>query len=66
MPDEHPFTLRQVDLARADFAAIESHLDILHQQLARVPTRRNLLDIAVLIILCTTGLVSFVGWLALH
>jgi hypothetical protein len=27
MPDEHPFTLRQVDPARADFAAIESDLE---------------------------------------
>jgi len=34
MPDEHPFTLRQVDLARADFAAIEDHLDF-HQGSAR-------------------------------
>jgi hypothetical protein len=29
MPDENPFTLRQVDLARADFAAIEDHLDFI-------------------------------------
>jgi hypothetical protein len=29
MPDQNPFTLRQVDLARADFAAIENHLDFI-------------------------------------
>jgi hypothetical protein len=33
MPDENPFTLRQVDLARADFAAIEDHLDFIKAQL---------------------------------
>jgi hypothetical protein len=37
MPDQNPFTLRQVDLARADFAAIEDHLDFIKAQLARTP-----------------------------
>ena len=46
MPDEHPFTLRQVDLARADFAAIEDHLDFIKGQLARVPTRWEVARIA--------------------
>jgi hypothetical protein len=31
------FDLRQVDQARTDFAAIESNLDIIQQQLARQP-----------------------------
>jgi hypothetical protein len=57
MPDERSFTLRQADLARADFAAIEDHLDFIQAQLARFPTRRNLLDMAALIVLCTAGLV---------
>jgi hypothetical protein len=34
---EHSFDLRQVDQAGTDFAAIESNLDIIHQQLARQP-----------------------------
>jgi hypothetical protein len=34
MPDEHPFTLRQVDLARADFAAIADDLDFIKGQIA--------------------------------
>jgi hypothetical protein len=48
MPDENPFTLRQVDLARADFAAIEDHLDFLKAQLARVPTRMELARIGIM------------------
>ena len=52
MPDEHPLgpkgqsrhsvaklTLRQADQARTDFAAIESNLEFIMSQLARVPTR---------------------------
>jgi hypothetical protein len=34
---EHSFDLRQVDQPRTDFAAIESNLDIIHQQLAPQP-----------------------------
>jgi uncharacterized protein YjbI with pentapeptide repeats len=36
MPDEHSFTLRQVNLTRADFAAIADDLDLIKAQLARV------------------------------
>ena len=42
MPDEHTLTLRQVDQARSDFAAIESELEIIQAQLARFPTRREM------------------------
>jgi hypothetical protein len=63
MPDEHPFTLRQVDLARADFAAIEDHLDFIKAQLARTPTRMELARIALGIISRTAGLV--IGWFEL-
>ena len=66
MPDEHTPTLRQIDLARADFAAIESHLDVLHQQLARLPTRRNLLDMTIVGVLWTTGVVLLGQWLLFH
>jgi hypothetical protein len=39
MPDENILTLRQADQARTDFALIESNLEFLAGQLARVPTR---------------------------
>jgi hypothetical protein len=55
MPDEHPFTLRQVDLARADFAAIEDHLDLVKAQLARVPTRMEIARIALGIMFGAAG-----------
>ena len=42
MPDEHKLTLRQVDQARTDFALIESNLEFIAGQLARVPTRAYL------------------------
>jgi len=44
MPDdlEHPFAHRQIDQPRTDFAAIESKLDIIRNQLARPPARRDL------------------------
>ena len=57
MPDQHQFTLRQVDLARSDFAAISDNLDFVKAQLAYLPTRRNLLQMAVLVILWMAGLV---------
>ena len=57
MPDEHPFTLRQVDLARADFAAIEDHLDFLKAQHARIPTRMEIARIALGIMFGAAGLV---------
>jgi hypothetical protein len=34
--------LRQADQARTDFAAIESELEVIQKQLARLPTRREL------------------------
>jgi hypothetical protein len=49
--------LRQVDLARADFAAISDDRDFVKAQLAHLPTRRNLLDMAGLIVLSTAALV---------
>ena len=41
MPDKIPFALRQVDQARADFAAISDDLDLMKAQLARLPTRKE-------------------------
>jgi len=44
MPDdpEHSFASRQVGQARTDFAAIESNLYMIRQQLERQPARRDL------------------------
>jgi hypothetical protein len=36
-----PFTLRQADQARADFAIIESELEAIHKRLGQLPTRRE-------------------------
>ena len=41
MTDQHQFTLRQIDQTRTDFAMIESDLQFLMGQLARVPTRKE-------------------------
>jgi hypothetical protein len=37
----------QADQARTDFAAIESELDVVQKQLARLPTRRELAGTAI-------------------
>jgi hypothetical protein len=42
MSDIHTLALRQPDQARTDFAAIESDLEVIQKQLARLPTRREL------------------------
>jgi hypothetical protein len=39
MPNDYPLALRQADQARGDFAAIESDLEFIMGQLARMPTR---------------------------
>ena len=57
MPDEHTLTLRQADQARTDFAAIESDLQFVMGQLARLPTRRDLAKAALGIIIATAALV---------
>jgi len=41
MPDEIPFTLRQVDQARGDLCAIQDDLDFIKIQLAGLPTRNE-------------------------
>jgi hypothetical protein len=57
MPDEHPFTLRQADQARTDFYAIEDELDFIKDQLALIPTRKELARIALCVIFGSAGLV---------
>jgi hypothetical protein len=41
MPNEHPFTLRQVDQAPTDFAIIKDELEAIHARLARLPKARG-------------------------
>jgi hypothetical protein len=57
MPDEHPLTLHRADKARSDFPAIESDLQFVMEQLARLPTRRDLAKAALGIIISTAALV---------
>ena len=57
MPDEHTLTLRQADQVRTDFAAIESDLQFVMGQLARLPARRDLAKAALGIIISTAALV---------
>jgi hypothetical protein len=64
IPDEHPFTLRQADQARSDFYAIADDLEFIKSQLARVPTRKELAQTALLVTLTTAALV-LVGFEAL-
>ena len=56
MLDENILTLRQVDQAPTD-SLIESNLEFLAGQLARVPTRRDLAKAALGISFATAGLV---------
>jgi hypothetical protein len=57
MPDERPFTLRQADQARSDFYAIGDDLEFIKSQLARLPTRKELAQTALLATLTTAALV---------
>ena len=57
MPDAHILSLHQADQARTDFAAIESDLQFVMGQLARLPTRRDLAKAALGIIISTAALV---------
>ena len=36
-----PFTLRQADQARTDFAIIEDELEAIHKRLSQLPTRNE-------------------------
>jgi hypothetical protein len=48
MPDEHALTLRQADQARSDLYAIGDELDFIKGQLARLPTRKEMAQTALL------------------
>jgi hypothetical protein len=68
MPDQHSLALRQADQARTDFAVLESNLEIVMGQLAKLPTRGDLAKTALGIIfatmmLTTLSLLAFLGQL---
>ena len=43
-----PFTLRQADQARTDFAIVEDELEAIHKRLGQLPTRREVWQAAML------------------
>jgi hypothetical protein len=58
MSEIYPLALRQADQARTDFATIESDLQFLMGQLARVPTRKEQARNALGIIFATAMLTT--------
>src|SRR5438477_6689876 len=58
MSERYPLALRQADQARTDFATIESDLQFLMGQLARVPTRKEQARNALGIIFATAMLTT--------
>jgi fatty-acid desaturase len=60
VPDEHSFTLRQVDQTRTDFAAIESDLEFLMQHISQLPTASDLW-LATLLIAFVAAVLGIVG-----
>jgi hypothetical protein len=66
MSNQRQFTLQQIDQARTDFAILESQLEFLTGQLAKVPTRREVARAALGIIFCTAVLTTLLVWLAWH
>jgi hypothetical protein len=42
MPDEHSPTSRQADQLRTDVAAVECGLEVIMEQMARLPTRKEM------------------------
>jgi hypothetical protein len=58
MSERYPLALRQVDQARTDFATIESDLQFLMAQLARIPTRKEQARNALGIIFATAMLTT--------
>jgi hypothetical protein len=55
-PACEPLTLRQADQARADLYAVHDELEIIQQQLARLPTRRDIARIALIAALAGAAL----------
>jgi hypothetical protein len=66
MTDKNILTLRQADQARTDFALLESNLETIAGQLARLPTRRELAQAALGIIFCSAVLTTLFVWVVWH
>jgi hypothetical protein len=66
MPDRNILALRQADQARTDFALLESNLELIAGQLARLPTRGQLAQAALGIIFCSAVLTTLFVWVAWH
>jgi hypothetical protein len=66
MSNEHSLTLRQVDQARGDFAAIESDLQFVMSRLAKQPTRGDLAKAALGIIFCSAVFTTLFVWIVWH
>jgi len=66
MPDEHILALRDAGQARTDFALIESNLEFIAGQLARLPTRRDLAKVALGIIFCSAVFTTLFAWIVWH
>jgi hypothetical protein len=66
MPNENIPTLRRADQTRTDFALIESNLEFLAGQLARVPTRGDLAKAALGIIFCSAVFTTLFVWIVWH
>jgi hypothetical protein len=66
MPDEHTLTLRQADEARSDFAAIEDELDFIKDQLARLPTRKELARLTLLALTSGAALATVLAMIFLR
>jgi hypothetical protein len=66
MPDEHTLTLRQADEARSDFAAIADDLDFIKDQLARLPTRKELARLTLLAMTSSAALTTVLAMVFLR
>jgi hypothetical protein len=66
MTDGNFLSLRQADQARTDFALLESNLETIAGQLARLPTRRELAQAALGIIFCSAVLTTLFVWVVWH
>jgi hypothetical protein len=57
MVEANIVSLRRADQVRSDFAVIETELELIQAQLAKLPTRRELAQTALLATLATAALV---------
>ena len=58
---EQEFTLRQADQARSDFAVVESDLQIIMEQIARLPSRAYISRQLLLAVFTIVAAIATVG-----